>query len=256
MMEGRSSQTLEQEGSLWSGPLPPIVLLVVGFVFLVQDGTRPYVVLWRKLRWVRVQAVPAKVEVPYLHQEVYGGSTGADPDLADGKPSRLKVEERSKDPARRWKAEQARRQRPGYRRHVVLRKVTPQAIVPRVVHRGILFKYEEKRYFVRLTYAYAYKGKVYRKWNEEAPRSFRTRKEAEDYLRKKASRWPIVVWVDPSDPKKATAFLDYDGWLWIRLGLGLTFAGLVWLLVLLGFRRHPSEEEAERDGVGREEGQV
>ncbi len=221
----------------WSGPLPAVVVLVLGLVLALQDGLRPYRIAWRKLRWVPVQAVPAKIEVPYVRQEVYGGTTATDPDLAEGKPSRLKAEELARDRNRRWKARQASRDRPGGRTRTVLRKVEPRHIVSRVVERGLLFRFEERRYFVRLTYAYVYKGKVYRRWKDEAPLSFRTHDEAKAYLRKRAGRWPITVWVNPSDPRQATAFLDYRGWLSVRLGLGLAFGGLVWLLVLLAFRR-------------------
>ena len=224
-------------GAPWARPFWAVVLIVLSLFPLLRDGLTPYRVAWRKMRWKKVLAVRAEVEIPVRRMEIQAGVDSQDPYVAGPPKTKLGAEEMAKNKALSWKAQQAKKDRAVIRSRVVKHRTVEPFIYEKVVSRGVLFSYDEKRYFVRVSYTYRYGKKVYTKYRQEAPRSFASRDAAKAYLAKRFRHWPIRVWVDPSHPERATAFMEYDGWLWIKLGFVGLFAGLVWLLLSLGARR-------------------
>ncbi len=217
----------------WASPLGAVLLIVLSLFVLLKDGLTPYRVGWKKLRWKKVFAVQAEVEIPVKRTEIQAGIDSQDPYAASPPKTKLGAEEMAKNKDLAWKAEQAKRDRAAIRSRVVKRRTVEPLIYQKVVSRGVLFSYDEKRFFVRVSYTYRFGKKVYTKYRQESGRSFATRKEAEAYLAGKFRHWPIKVWVNPANPSQATAFLEYDGWFWIKLGFVGLLAGLLWMLLSL-----------------------
>ncbi len=230
----------EAAGPPWASPLWSLVLILLSLYVLLHDGLTPYRVAWRKMRWKRVFAVQAEVEIPVRRIEIRAGVDSQDPYAASAPKTKLGAEEMAKNKALRWKAQQAKEDRAVIRKRIVKRRTVEPMIFEKVSTRGVLFDYDVKRYFVRVSYTYRYGKKVFTKYREVGPRSFKSREAARLYLSKRFKHWPIKVWVDPADPSDVTAFLEYDGWTWIKLGFVGLFAGLVWMLLSLGARRKPA----------------
>jgi hypothetical protein len=227
-------------------PLPPFVLGVLSIVALLHDGTTPFEILWREHTWEKVRAEPTKVSRPVRRVTTGAGVAHAPSAFVEGKKTRFGVQEEqalgsqkagsSSGPARTVT-----------RSEIIERKVTPKRIHSKVVEKGTLFPYKVKRWYVKLAFQYDYKGKPYRVYEDTPSFTFESHEKARAYLKERIGKWPIKVWVNPSQPNEATAFLDYRGWHWIQLGGFFLALSVIWLLVavsVMARTEHGGDERA------------
>lgn len=241
----------DQETRPWfMGPLPGLVLLILAIVALLHDGLTPWRILYKRYFWKKTPAMPTMIEVPYRHIVIRSSGAkdikplkGASP--MSGRRSADKEEVKDVNPSKAVPGEYVKYQ------------VRPRQIKVKYIDRGTLFKRKEKRFFVSLAYSYRFKGKVFKIDSDSPPFSFSSQQDALDFLGKKTRQWPIDVWVNPSEPAKATAFLDYDGWFVIRLGGAMIIAGLLWLMFTMASGSSGTETEGKEKpaaGTGRAQG--
>ncbi|MCD6499002.1 MAG: DUF3592 domain-containing protein [Deltaproteobacteria bacterium] len=251
MTDPEPTMDVESSGAWYSSPMPPMLLLLVGLVLLFQDGLTPYEILWKRTNWKKVTASRAKITVTTRRVQLRPGVVAQDPDLVQGHKSGLAIEAQADSSDRRFKESQAVGDRTDVRTTEGQQSVPAPLIEMRVVKKGVIFTYMERRYFVLLSYRYRFKGKVYTRFGDEAPQDFKTRKDAVAYLHQRVPDWPIKVWVNPKHPRDASAFLDYDGWLAIRLGALLFVGSLFWLLFFgIGRRSKGDEGLVQPGGIG------
>ena len=226
-------------------PLPSILLGILTLVLLFHDGLTPYRILWRRYRWKKVDATPVKVSRPYRRYTMRTGIGQQDPVYVSGKKTRFGVQEAQKVegklPSRLTES------RIGTQQKVVEHKMTPQRVHAKYVKKGLLFPYKEKRWFVSLAFQYVYDGRVYKIFEDKPAFAFESEKKARTFVRDRATKWPIKVWVNPDQPRQATAFLEYRGWVWIQTGGFLLFVSLLWFLIAVVVMARPSRATSEPD---------
>jgi len=251
-----SSNSNIEDRPFWLGPLGPIVMGVASVVFLLQDGLRPYKILYRRAAWEQVSAMPAKVSIPIRRTTIRVGLNSQDSNLADGKKSALAMEERGK--YNRGSASGKRgggAGSGGYKANNALnkeniyeKKVFPERIYSKYVEKGFGTTYKVQLWYVKLAFKYNYKGKIYSVYEDSPSFSFESREEAERFLQEHSANWPIKVWVNPGEPKEATAFLIYKEWHWIQLGVALAFFTFLWGIVAgVGGKQYREEASPEKN---------
>jgi len=194
----------------WLSPLWPLVLLAGGASLLLLDGARPYRTWWRRRHWKRVDGTLVQAY-------------------------------------QRW-----------HRSKMSGRGVTPEEYLERrpqkqvfevVVERGWPLRRRKRVYRIRIHYTYYVGNHKHVKVADSPGRDFESHVEASRFLAGVVRKGKVRLWVDPQDPDRATAFLQ-DPWSarWVRLGLGVAGAAVVWLLVVLvlGHRIRMAQGRARR----------
>jgi len=114
----------------------------------------------------------------------------------------------------------------------------PQKLVQsKVVTRGWPLKEKKRVWLVRITYSFPWKSGRITRVADGPAKEFDSEPAALQYLHKRLHRDTLRVWVNPGDPREATAFLDYPSLLMLLLGFALVGLGGLWLIVSLLLRR-------------------
>lgn len=183
----------------WVSPLWPLLFLVLGIGLLVLDGARPYRTWWRRHHWKRVDGVLVRGYEKRRREKV----------TTRGVTATEYVQRRSQ-----------------------------KRIFETVVERGWPLRRRKRVFRVRLHYTYFVGNRKRAQIADSPDREFASRREAAQFLARVIERGKVHLWVDPRNPDRATAFLQ-DPWsvYWVHLGLGVTIAALLWLLVVLVLAR-------------------
>ena len=238
----------------WLSPLGPIILSIVAVVLLLHDGLKRYEVLYRKSMWEQVPAMPARVSVPYRRSTVKVGLSGTNKAIANGKKSALSYEEQGRHKGKKRAPQRTSKSNALNKNAIYEKKVIPDRIYSKYEKRGTGMTYKVKRWYVKLAFKYSFKGKIYSVYDDKPSFSFDSRGDAEAFLNKHAGKWPIKAWVNPSNPKEATAFLIYDGWIWIQLGAVLVFVAFLWAIVaVMGGKQYVQAEKERAEMEAQEE---
>ncbi len=191
----------------FTSPLLPAALCLVGVTTLLLQGLTPYRVFLRRRSW----------------KVVTGHLTSA-------------VERRAK----------VRSTARGESRLEYLVKRPQRPVVSKVVSRGWPLSTKRRVWLVRVNYTFPWKTGRITRLSDSPSREFETRKEAQEFLARRVKKGAIRVWVNPDDPREATAFLDYPSRLSLVLGFAMLLLGLCWGLAagLLG-RAHRRRESSQ-----------
>lgn len=197
----------------WTSPLLPLVLTGAGAVLCCLDGWHPYETFLRKRRW---KPVEGQLVQPYQRRQIVNPT------------------------AERSSAREYLERRPQKR------------VFQETVEEGWPIKRRKLRWRVRLNYTYPWKNTRLTRMSDGPPWTFASKEEAEAYLRRVLRGTALRVWVDPSAPERATAFLEYRQIWHVRVGLTATGIGLLWLLVavILGRSHARKEQEALAQAEG------
>jgi hypothetical protein len=189
----------------FTSPLLPTVLCLAGAASLLLDGMTPWETFWRRRNWTSVKGRLAS---------------------AVERRTRLRSSAR------------------GETRLEYLVKRSQRVVFSKVVTRGWPLKRQKRVWIVRITYSYPWKtGRITRVADSPA-KEFESRSEARAYLVKRVPKTGAVrVWVNPKNPREATAFLDYPSLLTLVLGFAMVGLGVVWLIVSLLLRRAHLRQE-------------
>lgn len=182
----------------FTSPLLPTVLCLAGITALLLDGLTPWRTFTRRRSWTTVKGRLASA-----------------------------VERRSK----------VRSSAAGQSRLEYLIKRPQQVVTSKVVTRGWPLKQKKRIWLVRITYTFPWKTGRITKIGDSPAREFDSQKEAAAYVSGRVHEGAVRVWVNPKNPKEATAFLDYPSLLTIVLGFAMIGLGALWLIVALLLRR-------------------
>jgi len=193
----------------FTSPLLPTVLCLAGITALLLDGMTPWRTFSRRRNWTTVKGR-----------------------LATAVERRAKVRSSAR----------------GETRMEYLAKRPQRRIFPKVVTRGWPLKRKKRVWIVKITYTYPWKtGRITRVADSPA-QEFDSRKAAEAFLAKRIDRGTVRVWVNPEDPRQATAFLGYPSMVTLVLGFAMVGLGVVWLILALLLRRaHVRQQRRQED---------
>lgn len=182
----------------FTSPLWPSVLMLAGVTGLLLDGLTPYRTFTRRRQWTRVKGrLVSAVERRTKLRSSSGGET--------------RIEYLAKRPQR--------------------------LVQSKVVTRGWPLKEKKRVWLVRITYTFPWKTGRITRVADGPPTEFDSERAALTYLHKRIHRDTVPVWVNPGDPREATAFLDYPSMLMLLLGFALVGLGGLWLIAALLLRR-------------------
>jgi hypothetical protein len=201
------ASTADDSRPIWASPLPPIVILAVGLTLLGLEGVSPYRTWWRLRNWVKARAT--LLESYERQQDFRMTPEGSSP-------------------------EQLMERRP------------MQRVFDRTVERGWPVKRKVRVFEVRISYSYLWKGKRYTRVGDVAPVDFSGMREAEQWVSRRIEKGGIAIWVNPSEPSEASAFLDHQGFRWVRLGLTLAGVAVIWLILVAARVAARRKVEADR----------
>jgi hypothetical protein len=242
--------------------MPPFLLVVLSVVVLLYDGLTPYEILWKKHTWKEVKAEPAKVSRPFRRVMMQGGISHQPKMLVEGKKTRFGVQEEQALRHKGSSAPPSGAPNSATKSRIVERKVTPKRIHSKYVEKGTLFPYKEKQWYIKLAFQFDHGGKLYRVYDDAPVFTFDSHEEAKEYLKAKAGKWPIKVWVNPDDPNEATAFLDYPRWYVVQVGAFVLAISIIWLLFATSVmartegRSRSASSEGEEPGAEDDPGEV
>ncbi len=188
----------------FTSPLLPTVLCLAGITALLLDGLTPWQTFTRRRSWTTVKGR-----------------------LASSVERRTKLRSSAR----------------GETRMEYLAKRSQRRVFSKVVTRGWPLKTKKRVWIARITYTYTWKtGRITRVADSPA-REFDSAQDAQAYLAKRLNKGAVRVWVNPKDPREATAFLDYPSVLTLVLGFVMLGFGMIWLMLAFLLRRAHVRQE-------------
>lgn len=182
----------------FTSPLLPTVLCLAGITALLLDGLAPWRTFSRRRSWTTVKGRLASA-----------------------------VERRTK----------LRSSARGETRMEYLVKRPQRRVFSKIVTRGWPLKRKKRVWIARITYTYPWKtGRITRVADSPA-KEFDSRKEAQAFLAERINKGAVRVWVNPKDPRQATAFLGYPSMITLVTGFAMVGLGVIWLILALLLRR-------------------
>ncbi|MDX9999939.1 MAG: DUF3592 domain-containing protein [Polyangia bacterium] len=194
----------------WVSPLLPLVLFCAGLVLCALDGLHPYQVFMRKRNWKPVEGQLLQV---YERRQIQNPAT-----------ERSTVRE-------------------------YLERRPQKRIYQETVSEGWPIKRKKLQWRIRLYYTYPWGNTRHTQVADGPERAFPNEEAANSYLNQRVRGSKIKVWVNPTSPGEATAFLEYRRVWTLRMGFVAVGLGLIWLLVALGLGRAHSRREREHQAA-------